>query len=119
MPDSLPCIGTGARTTFPPNTWPIAWWPRQTPNRGTCALAALRWIRRFMLLQGRLRSNEPTQIVACSAFGAVVGAMVAGLHQLVDWLHHIAFSISGDHSLSAGIGIDSDRILIVPALGGL
>ena len=24
---TLPCIGTGARTTCPPNAWPIAWWP--------------------------------------------------------------------------------------------
>src|SRR5580704_16595154 len=26
MPESLPCMGSGARTTLPPNTWPIAWW---------------------------------------------------------------------------------------------
>src|ERR1044071_4217610 len=81
--------------------------------------SALRWARRLLLLQGRLRSNEPTQILACAAFGAVIGALVAGLHWLVDWLHHVAFNIAGDFTLSTGIGIDSNRILIVPALGGL
>jgi chloride channel protein, CIC family len=88
------------------------------PNLAESA-AALRWARRFLLLQGRLRSNEPTQILVCASFGAVVGALVAGLHTLIDWIHHIAFHINGDLSLSTGIGIDPDRILIVPALGGL
>ncbi len=32
--DVFPCIGTAARTTSPPNTAPIAWWPRQTPRIG-------------------------------------------------------------------------------------
>src|SRR6476620_4980259 len=34
MVDVLPCIGTPARTTAPPNTAPIAWWPRHTPRIG-------------------------------------------------------------------------------------
>ena len=88
------------------------------PNLAESA-AALRWARRLLLLQGRLRSNEPTQIVVCALFGALIGAMVAGLHALVDGLHHIAFNIAGEHTLSAGIGVDPIRILIVPALGGL
>ena len=88
------------------------------PNLAESA-AALRWARRLLLLQGRLRSNEPTQILACASFGAVIGALVAGLHLLVDWLHHVAFNIAGDHTLSTGIGIDAERILVVPALGGL
>ena len=37
---TLPCIGTGARTTCPPNAWPIAWWPRQTPRIGILPAAA-------------------------------------------------------------------------------
>ena len=32
--DVLPCISSGARTTSPPYTWPIAWSPRHTPNTG-------------------------------------------------------------------------------------
>src|ERR1041384_4287917 len=90
----------------------------KVPNLSASA-ATLRWARRLLLLQGRLRSSEPTQILACASFGAFVGALVAGLHWLVDRLHHLAFNINGDHNLSAGIGIDPDRILIVPALGGL
>ncbi|HEY2416866.1 MAG TPA: chloride channel protein, partial [Steroidobacteraceae bacterium] len=88
------------------------------PNLAESA-AALRWARRLLLLQGRLRSNEPTQILGCALFGALVGALTAGLHELVDAIHHVVFNIGGDHSLSAGIGVDPDRILIVPALGGL
>jgi hypothetical protein len=40
MRDTLPCIGAGARVTLPPNAWPIAWWPRQTPRIGVVSLAA-------------------------------------------------------------------------------
>ncbi len=81
--------------------------------------SALRWARRLLLLQGRLRSNEPTQILVCAVIGAVIGALVAGLHWLVEWTHEIAFNLSADQTLSAGIGVDPNRILIVPALGGL
>src|SRR6478735_5085548 len=67
--------------------------------------------RRILLLQGRLRSNEPTQIL--------VGAIVTGLHWGVDWAHGVIFNIAGNHTISTGIGIDVQRILIVPVLGGL
>jgi hypothetical protein len=40
--------------------------------------------RRFFRMQSRLRSNEPTQIFVCAVAGSVVGALVAGLHSLVD-----------------------------------
>ena len=60
--------------------------------------------RRFFRMQSRLRSNEPTQILVCAAFGAAVGALVAGVHWLVDFLHQTGFRLSGDLSLSTGIG---------------
>ncbi len=75
--------------------------------------------RRFFRMQSRLRSNEPTQVFVCAATGAVIGAMVAGLHRLVDVLHRLCFNISGDHMLSTGIGVDPERVLIVPTVGGL
>ena len=75
--------------------------------------------RRILLLQGRLRSNEPTQILVCAIFGAVIGALVTGLHWGVDWAHGVVFNIAGNHTISTGIGIDVQRILIVPVLGGL
>lgn len=75
--------------------------------------------RRILLLQGRLRSNEPTQILICAAFGGVIGALTTGLHELIDLAHHLIFNISGVHSLSTGIGVDPQRVLIVPAVGGL
>src|ERR1041384_6972354 len=90
----------------------------KVPNLAESA-AALRWARRLLLLQGRLRSNEPTQILVFAVLGAVIGALVAGLHLFVDGLHRVAFNISGDGTLSTGIGIDPQRILYVPALGGL
>jgi CIC family chloride channel protein len=75
--------------------------------------------RRFFRMQSRLRSNEPTQIFVCAVAGAAVGALVAGLHWMVDFLHQVGFQVSGDHSLSTGLGVDPWRILIVPAAGGL
>src|SRR6478736_3075035 len=75
--------------------------------------------RRFLLLQGRLRSNEPTQIFVCAVFGALVGALISGLHRLVDLVHALAFNLTGGGTLSTGIGVDPMRILIVPAAGGL
>jgi CIC family chloride channel protein len=75
--------------------------------------------RRWFRMQGRLRSNEPTQIFVCAVFGAVIGAMVAGLHKLVDLGHELAFNISGGHTLSTGLGTDMERVLYVPVIGGL
>jgi CIC family chloride channel protein len=75
--------------------------------------------RRLLLLQGRLRSNEPTQILVCAAFGALIGVFTTGLHRLVDLSHRLIFDISGEHSLSSGIGVDMHRVMIVPAVGGL
>ena len=41
--------------------------------------------RRFLRLQGRLRSNEPTQILVCAVVRRAWSApLVAGLHRLVD-----------------------------------
>jgi CIC family chloride channel protein len=75
--------------------------------------------RRWWRMQGRLRSSEMTQILVCAATGALIGAMVAGLHHLVDLCHVLLFNISGGHSLSTGLGIDMERLLIVPVAGGL
>lgn len=75
--------------------------------------------RRILLLQGRLRSNEPTQILVCAVFGGLIGALTIGLHQLIDLAHHLIFNISGVNTLSTGVGVDPQRVLIVPAVGGL
>ncbi|HEX3808533.1 MAG TPA: chloride channel protein [Rhizomicrobium sp.] len=66
-----------------------------------------------------LRSSEPAQILACLLIGAVVGALVEGVRRLVIWLHFIDFNLHHEATLSAGIGINHLRLLIVPALGGL
>src|SRR5258708_34523130 len=75
--------------------------------------------RRFFRMQSRLRSNEPTQIFVCAVTGSAVGALVAGLHWLVDFLHQVGFAVSGDPSLSTGSGVDPMRIKTCPAVGGL
>ena len=94
---------------------------RDTTKRLSERLRATSWgdARRWFRMQGRLRSHEPTQIVVCAAMGAAIGALIAGLHKLVDWGHVLAFNIAGGHSLSAGIGIDMERVLYVPVVGGL
>ncbi len=75
--------------------------------------------RRFFLMQRRLRSSEPSQILVCAFLGAVIGAVVAGLHWLVDFQHRVGFALSGHSGLSSGVDVDLQRILIVPAVGGL
>src|SRR5437763_8993263 len=76
------------------------------------------WALRLFIMQRRLRSSELTQILVCALFGALVGAVVAGLHSLVDLIHRFAFNLAGPDTLSTGIGVDTQRILIVPAVGG-
>jgi chloride channel protein, CIC family len=75
--------------------------------------------RRFFWIQNRLRSNEPTQIFVCAATGALIGAIIAGLRWLIDFIHQVGFHLSSDHRLSTGIGVDAERILIIPVIGGL
>ncbi|MFO1082437.1 MAG: chloride channel protein [Reyranellaceae bacterium] len=74
---------------------------------------------RLYVMQRRLRSSELVQIVVCAVAGAVVGGGVAGVHWLVDAIHRLAFGLTGPDSLSTGLGLDTQRLLLVPALGGL
>jgi CIC family chloride channel protein len=69
--------------------------------------------------QRELRSSELTQIFACAVIGSGVGVCVAALRALVQSLHQLDFAIQGKDLLSTGLHVDSMRILIVPALGGL
>jgi len=94
---------------------------RGATERLSARLSAAMWgqARRFFRMQSRLRSNEAVQILVCAATGAAVGALVAGLHLFVDLLHRLGFNLTGQDSLSTGIGVDPRRILIVPVIGGL
>src|ERR1700722_18783657 len=69
--------------------------------------------------QRELRSNELTQIFACAVVGSAVGVCVAALRALVQFLHRVDFAIPGSGLLSTGLHVDSTRIILVPALGGL
>jgi|SRR5665213_193326 len=66
-----------------------------------------------------LRSSEPVQILICAICGAAVGVLVAGLRRGIDVLHRITFNLPLGHSLSAGLGADPLRVMLVPAIGGL
>lgn len=66
-----------------------------------------------------LRSSEIAQIFACALLGAVVGGITAVLRDGVQFFHRIDFALSGSALLSAGVGVDRFRIIVVPALGGL
>lgn len=83
------------------------------------AIPRLGQARQILLLQGRLRSNEPIQILVCAVFGALIGAITAGLHEFIDLAHRVIFRIAGSHTLSTGVGVDVGRVLWVPAVGGL
>lgn len=71
------------------------------------------------LLQRYLRSNEPAQMLACGMTGAWTGAVVAGLRRGIELLHRVSFNLPPGYGLSTGIGVDVQRILFVPILGGL
>lgn len=73
----------------------------------------------FAAAHRRVRSSEFTQIFVCAAIGTLVGAVVTILRDLVLLLHTVDFAISGGGRLSAGVGVNQFRVLIVPALGGL
>jgi len=77
------------------------------------------WRVRFQIFLRDIRSSDLGQILACGAIGILVGILIEAVHVLVTWLHKIDFLLPADVRLSEGTDIDTLRILIVPALGGL
>jgi len=66
-----------------------------------------------------LRATEFGQIVVCGALGAVTGAAIAIMRELVVWLHRQSFALPLREYLSTGIGVSPLRIMLVPLMGGL
>jgi CIC family chloride channel protein len=66
-----------------------------------------------------LRSNDFFQIFACAVLGAIVGACVDGIHQLIQVLQRLSFELPEGDLLSTGFHAERMRIMIVPAIGGL
>lgn len=85
----------------------------------SAARLASRIRRKGSLARRRVRSSEPILIVLCAPLGALVGLIVVGLHELVSWLHVMIFALPPGATLSAGVGIDLQRLALVPVLGGL
>ena len=81
--------------------------------------ASRRWRLLLAALQRNLRSSEAQQIFLCAIAGGIVGALVEGMRRLVELLHRFDFLLPPDTLLSAGVGVDRWRILIIPAAGGL
>jgi CIC family chloride channel protein len=80
-------------------------------------------LRRFdsigVTLRRDIRSNEIFRILACAVLGAVVGASVDGVRQIIEALHRYNFALGPDGLLSASLHLNQTRVLLVPAIGGL
>jgi CIC family chloride channel protein len=71
------------------------------------------------LSRSRLRNNELALMGLAATVGLTVGVGVVALRELLDLMHHWTFGIPLERHLSDGVGLESWRILLVPALGGL
>ena len=89
--------------------------PRQAIAADRDIRSALRRIKvSWASLRRDLRAAEPAQIIACAVLGVVVALSVDLLRRGVMMLHSLDFEIPVKSFLSAGIGVDRFRILIVP-----
>jgi len=82
----------------------------------------LRWVRLLggkRLWRHELRNSELALICLCAPLGFVIGVAVVLMHEFVSWLHVVDFGLPPGSQLSAGVGIDSVRLLLVPAAGGV
>lgn len=77
------------------------------------------WIESPQILRRLIRESQPWQIFCCIGLGIVVGVMITLLHELVQWLHRVAFALPTEARLSATISIPDDRLIIVPVALGL
>ncbi|HVV64090.1 MAG TPA: chloride channel protein [Rhizomicrobium sp.] len=73
----------------------------------------------FAVVQRTLRASEFGQIVLCAAVGAFVGAVVDILHESVMFIHSLTYLVPRDAFLSAAEGVSRNRVLLVPAAGGI
>jgi CIC family chloride channel protein len=93
--------------------------PRSGPGEPRLYAFARRTRITAASLRRDLRSNNLFQIFACAVLGAIVGACVDAIHQLIQALHEWIFLLRDGDLLSAGFHVDRVRIMIVPAIGGL
>ena len=73
--ETLPCIGSGARTTVPPNAWPIAWCPRHTPSSGTRPAAAAIRSRQIPASLGVQGPGDSTIASGCIASASATDSL--------------------------------------------
>ena len=83
------------------------------------AKAKILWKAIVIYVLHSMRSREWLQIAASTVIGGSVGLTVDLLRRLVQWLHQVDFGLPPGQLLSTGVGQDTLRVLLVPALGGL
>lgn len=75
--------------------------------------------RRFASARRLVREVEVGLILVATLIGAGVGALTFGLREMVALLHELDFGLLRGAYLSAQTEIGIERLLLVPALGGL
>jgi len=94
---------------------------QQATRRETRRLALqIRW-RAFLrsLSRRNLRNNEVALIVLAAILGFLIGCAVALMRQCMQWMHEINYAMPDYRLLSEGIGLESWRVLLIPAAGGV
>lgn len=82
--------------------------------------ARVRWrVLLWALERRKIRNNQIALIGLSAAIGVGIGFGVVALHLGMQRLHEIAYALPEHHLLSEGVGIDWQRIAVVPIVGGL
>lgn len=79
----------------------------------------LTWRDNPDLLRRTLRDSIPGQIFICALLSVPIAGTIVALHYAIVAAHALTFGIPGTEHLSSAHSIASQRIFIVPVLGGL
>ena len=91
---------------------------KELPTRHHGTIPQLR-ARARLFARHNIRNSELGLNAVAAAMGAVVALGVALVRRLVEQMHHALFGLQGGTYLSGVATIDSWRLLLVPAVGGL
>lgn len=71
------------------------------------------------MLRRALRDGAPGQIMCCAILGAMVGALIVGIHHMLGSVHSYIFDIPRGAHISSADHVNRIRILLIPLFGGL